>query len=64
MDESRVLLRKLTDPSSVDGSQQREDLLSPLPDRETLVIDTIDISPDEAATRIMEQFGLKSWSGS
>ena len=57
--ESRVRMRKLTDPDSVETSQQRNDLLSPLPGRETLVIDTSDISPDEAATRIIEHFGLR-----
>lgn len=59
VDESRVRLRKLTDPDSVDGSQQRNDLLSPLPGRETLIIDTSDITPDEAVIRIMEHFGLR-----
>jgi len=57
--ESRVRMRKLTDPDSVETSQQRNDLLSPLPGRETLVIDTSDISPDESATRIIEYFGIR-----
>lgn len=35
-------------------------LLSPLPGRETLIIDTSDISPDEAATRIIEHYGLRT----
>jgi len=60
--ESRVRMRKLTDPDSVDTSQERNDLLSPLPGRETLVIDTSDISPDEAATRIIKHFGLRDLS--
>lgn len=58
VDESRFNLRKLTDPDSVEGSQERNDLLSPLPGRDTLVIDTSDIPPDEAAKRIIEYFGL------
>ena len=59
INESRVRLRKLTDPESVEGSQLRNDLLSPLPGRETLIIDTSDISPDESANRIIGRYGLK-----
>jgi hypothetical protein len=61
VDESRVRMRKLTDPTTVDTSHLRHDLLSPLPEREhdTLVIDTSDTSPDEAATTIIEHFGLR-----
>ena len=60
IDESRVRMRKLTDPDSVDTSQDRNDLLSPLPGRETLIIDTSDISPDESATQIINHFGLRT----
>jgi chloramphenicol 3-O-phosphotransferase len=56
--ESRVRLRKLTDPSSIDA--QKIDLLSPLPGHETLTIDTTDVSPDEAAKRIVEYYRLSS----
>jgi hypothetical protein len=56
--ESRVRIGKLTDPDSVDTSQERNDLLSPLPGRETLVIDTTDITPGEAALRIIEHYRL------
>ena len=62
VDESRVRMRKLTDPDSVDTSQERNDLLSPLPGRETLEIDTSDISPDEAASLIIKHFGLRDLS--
>ena len=57
--EHRVRMRKLTDPDSVEGSQERNDLLSPLPGRETLIIDTSDITPDEAATMIIGYCGLR-----
>lgn len=60
VDESRARMRKLTDPGSVDTSQERNDLLSPLPGRETLVIDTSDIPPAEAASRIIEHYGLRT----
>lgn len=57
--ESRAKIGKLTDPDSVTRSREVHDLESPLPGRETLVIDTSDISPAEAAVRIIEQFGLE-----
>ena len=57
--ESRRQLRKLTDANSVDTSQQRADLLSPLPGRETLTIDNTDLTADQAAQRIIEEFCLK-----
>lgn len=60
-DPSRIELRKLTDPASI-ALQRDEDLLfSVHPDHadHTLTIDTSDISPDEAATLIIEKFGLK-----
>ena len=56
--ESRVRMRKLTDPDSVDTSQQRNDLLSPFDESRTLIIDTSDISPDEAAGLIADHYGL------
>ena len=56
--EHRFRMKKLTDPDSVDVSQQQNDLRSPLPGRETLEIDTSDISADEAATLIINKFGL------
>jgi chloramphenicol 3-O-phosphotransferase len=56
--ESRVRLRKLTDPSSIDSSKQEIDLLSPLPGRDTLIIDTTDLAPDATARRIVEHYGL------
>jgi len=58
VNESRVRMRKLTDADSVDTSQQRNDLLSPLPGTETLIIDNTDLSADEAAQRIVEHFSL------
>jgi hypothetical protein len=59
VDESRVRLRKLTDAGSVDTSQERNDLLSPLPGRETLIIDNTDLSADQSAQRIVEHIGLR-----
>ena len=60
VDESRVRMRKLTDPDSVDRSRERWDLESPHPDLadQTLVIDTSDIPPEESAERIIRHFGL------
>ena len=56
--ESRVRIGKLTDPDSVDESQERYDLLSPLPGRETLILDTTRLAPAEAARLIIENFDL------
>jgi len=58
--ESRVRIRKLTDPASVDRQRRENALFSVHPDfaEETLVIDTSDISPDESASLIIERFGL------
>ncbi len=60
--ESRVKMRKLTDPASVDRQRGEDLLFSVHPDfvDETLVIDTSDISPDEAASLIIERFGLRT----
>ena len=60
-DESRVRMRKLTDAASVDRQRGEDLLFSVHPDfaGETLVIDTSDISPDEAASMIIERFVLR-----
>lgn len=59
--ESRVRLRKLTDPDSVERQRHEDLLFSPHPDwsDKTLSIDTSDISPDGAASRIIEHYGLR-----
>jgi len=59
VEESRVQMKKLTDADSVDTSQQRNDLLSTLPGRETLVIDNTDMSPDQVAEEIIKNFGIR-----
>lgn len=56
--ESRVKIGKLTDPASV-TREGKPDLESPLPGRDTLIIDTTEIPPGVAAERIIEYFGLK-----
>ncbi len=60
-DQSRVRMRKLTDPASIVRQREEDILFSIHPDfaDTTLVVDTSDISPDESATRIIEHFGLK-----
>ena len=55
--ESRKTIGKLTDPATVTKSKV-PDLESPLPGRETLIIDTTDLSPAETAERIIQHFGL------
>jgi hypothetical protein len=62
VDESRIRLGKLTDPNSDDTAHLRVDVSSPLPGREkeTLVIDTTNVSPEEASELIIERFGLSN----
>jgi hypothetical protein len=57
--ESRLRIGKLADPESVDRSLVRYDLLSPLPGRETLIIDTTDTQPQQTARLIIDHFGLR-----
>jgi broad-specificity NMP kinase len=57
--ESRLRIGKLVDPEAVDRSLELHDLRSPLPGRETLIIDTTDVRPEETARLIIEHFGLR-----
>ncbi|HMQ02760.1 MAG TPA: AAA family ATPase [Pyrinomonadaceae bacterium] len=61
--ESRVKIGKLSDPDSVDWSLSRYDLRSPFPDRPSLELDTTDLEPDAAATRIIDHFALATQAG-
>ncbi|MGB7202832.1 MAG: AAA family ATPase [Pyrinomonadaceae bacterium] len=58
--DERKQIGKLTDPDSIEMSREKFDLFSPLPGRETLIIDTTDVAPDEAATRIIEHYKLET----
>ena len=57
--ESRVKIGKLTDPDSIDRSLKRYNLRSTYPGRDSLVIDTTELEPCEAAAQIIEHFGLR-----
>jgi hypothetical protein len=59
-DESRRAYRKLNDPAAVGEMLDREDFLTPLPFADSLQIDTTDVSPAEAATRILTHYSLSS----
>jgi len=61
--ESRVKIGKLTSPEAVDGSLKRYDLRSPFPDRESMIIDTTEISVEEAALQIVQHFGFQQSDG-
>ncbi len=56
--ESRVKIGKLSNPEAVEASMKKYELRAPLPGRESLVIDTTDISIEDAADRIINQFTL------
>lgn len=59
--ESRVIIGKLTDAEHIDRSTI--ELSTPLPGRETLILDTTETSPDRVAAKIVEHFGLERQLG-
>lgn len=56
--ESRVRIGKLTDPESI--GRKQINLTTPLPGRETLVIDTTQSPPEVTAAQIVRYFGLQA----
>ncbi|MEO6334695.1 MAG: AAA family ATPase [Pyrinomonadaceae bacterium] len=56
--ESRLRIGKLTDPASIGSPGISVNLTTPLPGRETLIIDTTNTPPDVAAERIATYFRL------
>ena len=56
--ESRVKIGKLTDPASFDRETQPE-LSTPLPGRETLIIDTTETPVEDSAQQVIRQFGIE-----
>jgi hypothetical protein len=56
--DSRVRIGKLTSPDAIDRSLSKYDLRSTYPGRDSLVIDTSEISVEGAAQRIIEHFAL------
>jgi len=57
--ESRVRIGKLISPDSVDRTAEKFEVRRPYPGRETLVIDTTEITPSKAAELIIRRFGLQ-----
>ena len=57
--ESRVKIGKLTDPESVGRPGKTINLTTPLPGRETLIIDTTHVDPATAAERVLQHYGLQ-----
>lgn len=56
--ESRLKIGKLADADSVDRSLGKYELRAPFPDRESLVIDTTDVSAETAAQTVIDHFAL------
>ena len=56
--DSRVKIGKLSDPDAVDRSLAKYDLRSAYPGRESLVIDTTNITLEDATDRIIGLFAL------
>ena len=55
--ESRVKIGKLLDPDAI--GRNSIDLTSPLPGRETLIVDTTEIIPEVTAEKIIEHYRLR-----
>lgn len=58
--DDRKQIGKLTDPDSIDTPREKVDLFSPLPGKETLIIDTTAVAPVDAAARIIEHYRLET----
>jgi hypothetical protein len=58
VDESRLRIGKLIDPDSIDRPEKKINLTTPLPGRETLIIDTTATPATESAEQIVSHFGL------
>ena len=56
--DSRVQIGKLTDPDAIDRSLSKYDLRSTYLGRESLVIDTTNITREDAADQIIKHFVL------
>lgn len=61
-DESRIRIGKLTDPDSIGRPGKNIELSTPLPGKETLIIDTTATSVESSARQIIEYFGLQQRS--
>jgi len=59
--ESRIKIGKLTDPASFDRKKQIE-LSTPLPGRETLILDTTHVSAEDTAREIIAHCNLQQRS--
>lgn len=58
--ESRSRMGKVATPEMLEGLFERYELLSPVPGRETLIIENTDVPPGKTAERIIEHYGLKT----
>jgi hypothetical protein len=56
---SRAILHKLTNVEELRAQLAKPDILSPIPGRESLVIDNTHLSPKDAASRIIRHYGLQ-----
>jgi hypothetical protein len=53
-DESRAAHDKIRDVRSLDEVLREHDVYAPIPGRDSLTVDVAALSPDEAASRIVE----------
>lgn len=56
--ESRRVYTKIHNPEELEELLEKYDMASPVPYKESLVIDNTKLSPSETANKIIEKFGL------
>jgi len=56
--ESRSRMGKIATPEMLDAVHDKYDLLSPVPGRETLIINNTDLAPEDVARQIVQHFDL------
>jgi hypothetical protein len=57
-DESRKVFRKLSRPDELQRTIEQYNLLSPIPERESLCMDTTNLAPGDAAQQIISHYHL------
>jgi predicted kinase len=55
---SRRVIAKMTDVEQLRREMKERDYFSPIPERFSLTLDTTELSPQDAAARIIEHYGL------
>lgn len=59
IEESRKEYTKIHKPAELKELVEKYDLASPVPQKESLVIDNTDLSPSQTVNRIIEKFNIE-----